>query len=173
MRICGSAPPTASRLPALSMRRLAGALGAGVMSLYHDVASKGLARNCHGPNCRTGSTPPRPRAATCTRCHLCSLNGLQVGEACGADVDDLAEDRWHHTLAIVGKGDKPVVIPLPPRTVAAIGQVVSRLSNARRTPSPVAQLAEAGDPPLRLGSPYKGTAHQRLWTSGPRSVITC
>lgn len=54
-----------------------------------------------------------------------AINGLRVGEACGADVTDLAEDRWHHTLTIRGKGDKPAVIPLPPRTVAAIEPVVT------------------------------------------------
>lgn len=43
----------------------------------------------------------------------------------GADVDDLAEDRWHHTLTIIGKGDKPAVVPLPPRTVAALEPVLT------------------------------------------------
>ena len=62
---------------------------------------------------------------------LLAINGLRVGEACGADVDDLAEDRWHHTLAIVGKGDKPAVIPLPPRTVAAIDPVVAGRTTGR------------------------------------------
>ena len=61
-----------------------------------------------------------PYALAC----LLAINGLRVGEACGADVDDLAEDRWHHTLTIRGKGDKTAVVPLPPRTVAAIEPVV-------------------------------------------------
>lgn len=63
---------------------------------------------------------------------LLAINGLRVGEACGADVADLAEDRWHHTLAIRGKGDKPAIVPLPPRTVAAIAPVV-----AERTTGPL------------------------------------
>ena len=69
-----------------------------------------------------------PYALAC----LLAINGLRVGEACGADVTDLAEDRWHHTLTIVGKGDKPAVIPLPPRTVAAIDPIV-----ADRTAAPL------------------------------------
>jgi len=56
---------------------------------------------------------------------LLAINGLRVGEACGADVTDLAEDRWHHTLTIHGKADKTAVIPLPRRTVAAIEAIVT------------------------------------------------
>lgn len=51
---------------------------------------------------------------------LLAINGLRVGEACAIDVDDLAQDRWHHTLTVHGKGGKPAVVPLPPRTVAAL-----------------------------------------------------
>ena len=39
------------------------------------------------------------------------LNGLRVSEACGANIEDLAVQRGHRTLAIVGKGNKPAVIP--------------------------------------------------------------
>jgi integrase/recombinase XerD len=41
-----------------------------------------------------------------------------------ADVVDLAQDRWHHTLTILGKGDKPAVVPLPPCTVDAVRSAV-------------------------------------------------
>lgn len=51
---------------------------------------------------------------------LLAINGLRVGEACAIDLDDLAQDRWHHTLTVHGKGAKPAVVPLPPRTVAAL-----------------------------------------------------
>jgi integrase/recombinase XerD len=57
-----------------------------------------------------------PYALACLR----ALNGLRVGEVCAAHVIDLAQDRWHHTLTILGKGDKPAVVPLPPRTVDAV-----------------------------------------------------
>jgi integrase/recombinase XerD len=47
---------------------------------------------------------------------LLGLNGLRVSEACATNVEDLAFDRGHRTLRIVGKGNKPAVIPLVPRT---------------------------------------------------------
>jgi integrase len=48
------------------------------------------------------------------------LNGLPDSEVCGLDIDDLAEERWHHTVTIHGKGDKDATIPLAPRTRATI-----------------------------------------------------
>ena len=54
---------------------------------------------------------------------LLGINGLRIGEVCSTDVTDLSEDRWHHTLSIVGKGDRPTVIPLPPRTALALSVV--------------------------------------------------
>lgn len=90
---------------------------------------------------------------------LLAINGLRVGEACGADVDDLAEDRWRHTLAIVGKGDKPPVIPLPLRAVAAIDPVVA----GRMTGTLLLTRGHAGEP-SRCG-PDRGSAGppDRLW----------
>ncbi len=55
---------------------------------------------------------------------LLALNGLRVGEVCATDVVDLAQGRWHHTLTILGKGDRPAVVPLPPRTVDAVRTAV-------------------------------------------------
>jgi integrase len=43
---------------------------------------------------------------------------IRASEACAADIDDLGSERGHRTLAIVGKGNKPAVIPLVPRTPA-------------------------------------------------------
>ena len=60
---------------------------------------------------------------------LLAINGLRVGEICAADVDDLSENRWHHTLAIMGKGDKPAVVPLPPRTAYALAAAVGDRSS--------------------------------------------
>ena len=37
---------------------------------------------------------------------LLLLNRLRVSEVCGIDIGDLAEERWHHTVTIHGKGDK-------------------------------------------------------------------
>ena len=48
------------------------------------------------------------------------LNGLRVSEACDATIDDLGFDRGHRTLRIIGKGNKPAVIPLVPRTARTV-----------------------------------------------------
>ena len=85
---------------------------------------------------------------------LLAINGLRVGEACGADVADLAEDRWHHTLAIRGKGDKPAIVPLPPRTVAAIAPVV-----ADRATGPLL-MTRAG---TRMNRPAAGESSRAWW----------
>ncbi|MDQ3405173.1 MAG: tyrosine-type recombinase/integrase, partial [Actinomycetota bacterium] len=55
---------------------------------------------------------------------LLAINGLRIGEICSADITDLSENRWHHTLSIIGKGDKRAVIPLPPRTAYALAAAI-------------------------------------------------
>lgn len=47
---------------------------------------------------------------------LLGLNGLRVSEACSTDIENLGFERGHRTLRIIGKGNKPAVIPLVPRT---------------------------------------------------------
>jgi integrase/recombinase XerD len=51
---------------------------------------------------------------------LLTLNGLRVSEACAADVADLGVERAHRVLAVIGKGNQRTVMPLAPRTAAAI-----------------------------------------------------
>jgi site-specific recombinase XerD len=51
---------------------------------------------------------------------LLGLNGLRVSEACATNIEDLAFERGHRTLRIIGKGNKPAVIPLVPRTARTI-----------------------------------------------------
>ena len=55
---------------------------------------------------------------------LLGLNGLRVSEACATDAQDLGFDRGHRTLRIVGKGNKPAVIPLVPRVARTIDLVL-------------------------------------------------
>jgi site-specific recombinase XerC len=45
---------------------------------------------------------------------LLGLNGLRVSEACATDVEHLGLERGHRTLRVVGKGNKPAVIPRAP-----------------------------------------------------------
>jgi integrase/recombinase XerD len=51
---------------------------------------------------------------------LLGLNGLRVSEACATNVEDLGFERGHRTLRILGKGNKPAVIPVVPRTARTI-----------------------------------------------------
>jgi integrase len=51
---------------------------------------------------------------------LLGLNGLRVSEACGTNIEDIAFERGHRVLRIIGKGNKLALIPLVPRTGAVI-----------------------------------------------------
>ena len=55
---------------------------------------------------------------------LLGLNGLRVSEACATNVEDLGFERGHRTLRILGKGNKPAMIPLVPRTARTIDLTV-------------------------------------------------
>ena len=59
---------------------------------------------------------------------LLGLNGLRVSEACGTNIEDLGFERGHRTLGILGKGNKPAVIPLVPRTARTIDLAVGERS---------------------------------------------
>jgi integrase len=51
---------------------------------------------------------------------LLALNGLRVSEALGIDIQAIGMQRGHRTVPIMGKGDKPAIIPLAPRTCRAV-----------------------------------------------------
>ena len=51
---------------------------------------------------------------------LLGLNGLRVSEACDTNIEDMGMERGHRVLRIVGKGNKPALIPLVPRTARTI-----------------------------------------------------
>ena len=55
-----------------------------------------------------------------------------VSEACSADIENLGFERGHRTLRIVGKGNKPAIIPLVPRTARTID-----LAIGERTAGPI------------------------------------
>ena len=55
---------------------------------------------------------------------LLGLNGLRVSEACGTSIGDLGFQRGHRTLRILGKGNKPALIPLVPRAARTIDLAV-------------------------------------------------
>ena len=69
---------------------------------------------------------------------LLGLNGLRVSEACASDIEDLAFEHGHRTLRIVGKGNKPAVIPLVPRPSRTIDLAIGeRVEGPILRPGPV------------------------------------
>ena len=73
----------------------------------------------HWPTPRKSAAAARRRG----RAGSCS-GGLRVGELCAANIDDLGESTWHHTLTLRAestKGGKAALIALAPRTVQAVG----------------------------------------------------
>ena len=56
---------------------------------------------------------------------LLGLLGLRVSEACNVNIEDLGMERGHRTLHIVGKGNKPALLPLPPRVARAVDQAAA------------------------------------------------
>ena len=83
----------------------------------HPTQGHGLDRTELGRFLFTSERVDRQHAALTV---LLGLNGLRVSEACDTNIDDLGFDRGHRTLRIIGKGNKPAVIPLVPRTARTI-----------------------------------------------------
>jgi integrase len=75
-----------------------------------------------------GLDPPAEHALI----SLLGLNGLQVSEATGADIEALGIERGHRTLVITRKGGTVVTIPLTPRTARALD-----LATGARTGGPI------------------------------------
>jgi len=55
---------------------------------------------------------------------MLGLLGLRIFEACGANIADLGEEHGHRVLKVRGKGDKTVLIPLPPAVARAIEHAI-------------------------------------------------
>jgi site-specific recombinase XerD len=51
---------------------------------------------------------------------MLGLLGLRVFEATGRNIEDLGEEHGHRVLRVHGKGDKIVLVPLPPAVTRAI-----------------------------------------------------
>lgn len=58
---------------------------------------------------------------------MLGLLGLRIFEATGSSVQDLSEVHGHRVLKVRGKGDKVVLIPLPP----AVGRAIDRAIGGR------------------------------------------
>ena len=92
----------------------------------HPSQGHGLDRTELGRFLFTSERVDRPHA---TLAVLLGLNGLRVSEACDTNIDDLGFDRGHRTLRIIGKGNKPAVIPLVPRTARTIDLAIGERRN--------------------------------------------
>lgn len=90
---------------------------------------------------------------------LLGLNGLRVSEACGTNAEDLGLERGHRTLRIVGKGNKPAVIPLVPRVARTIDRVLGE-----RTEGPILHRRDG----QRLD---RRTAHRWVRSIGKRAGL--
>jgi integrase len=77
---------------------------------------------------------------------MLGLLGLRIFEACGASIGDLGEEHGHRVLKVRGKGDKTVLIPLPPA-------VAQGDRPGRRRPRPGAGSAQR---PRRTDGPARG-----------------
>jgi integrase/recombinase XerD len=60
---------------------------------------------------------------------LLGLLGLRIFEATSLDISDLGEEHGHRILGVVGKGQKIVLVPLPP----AVGRAIDRAIDDRTT----------------------------------------
>jgi integrase/recombinase XerD len=58
---------------------------------------------------------------------MLGLLGLRIFEATGSDIEDLGEEHGHRVLRVRGKGDKTVLVPLPP----AVGRAIERSIDER------------------------------------------
>jgi site-specific recombinase XerD len=87
----------------------------------HPSDARGLDRSELGVFLFTAEQFDRVHAALAV---LLGLNGLRVSEACATNVEHLGLERGHRTLRIIGKGNKPAVIPLVPRTARTIDLAV-------------------------------------------------
>src|SRR5215217_5425534 len=56
---------------------------------------------------------------------MLGLLGLQIFEACGANIEHLGEEHGHRVLRVHGKGGKVVLTPLPPAVARAIEHAVA------------------------------------------------
>jgi site-specific recombinase XerD len=77
----------------------------------HPSDARGLDRPGLGVFLFTAEQFDRDHAAPAV---LLGLNGLRVSEACATNVEHLGLERGHRTLRIIGKGNKPAVIPRAP-----------------------------------------------------------
>jgi integrase/recombinase XerD len=86
---------------------------------------------------------------------LLLLNGLRVSEAVNADITDLDVERGHRVLRVTRKGGRAALVPLAPRTCAALD----------------AYIDGRADGPIFLGELHGRGVVGRLTTSGASHIV--
>ena len=114
--------------PATVARRLSTVVGFyrfAVIDGYLDRSPAEYVRRPHVPEesqvlgldrMQLGALVATARAATPDEAGLITLLGLlglRVSEACHVNIEDMGAERGHRTLHVIGKGNKPALIPLP------------------------------------------------------------
>jgi integrase/recombinase XerD len=122
----------------------------------HPSEGRGLDRGELGRFLFTAERFDHPHAALAV---LLGLNGLRVSEACETNIEDMAFERGHRVLRIIGKGNKPALIPLVPRTARTID-----LAIGERRDGPILVRHDGG----RLD---RRTAHRWIRSIGKRAAI--
>jgi site-specific recombinase XerD len=77
---------------------------------------------------------------------LLDVNGLRVSEACDTNIEDMGMERGHRVLHIVGKGSKPALIPLVPRTARTLDLAIGERREVRSCSARTATLWIDGPP---------------------------
>ena len=55
---------------------------------------------------------------------MLGLLGLRIFEATGLNIEDISEVHGHRVLRVHGKGDKIVLVPMPPAVARAVGRAI-------------------------------------------------
>jgi hypothetical protein len=134
----------------------------------HPSEARGLDRGELGAFLFTAERYDQAHAALAV---LLGLNGLRVCEACSANIEELGFDRGHRTLRIVGKGNKPALVPLVPRTARTWTWPSASAAPGRSCCAGTASVSTGAPPiagwPQSDGGP--GWAQSTPTCSGPRS----
>jgi integrase len=64
---------------------------------------------------------------------MLGLLGLRISEACHANIEDMGTARGHRTLHIIGKGNKPALVPLP----VPVARTLDQAANDRASGPPM------------------------------------
>ena len=88
---------------------------------------------------------------------MLGLLGLRIFEACASSIADLGEEHGHRVLRVCGKGNKVVLVPLPPAGRAGY-RPRHRRPHRRAYP---AQSARPADGPPRRHPTAQAPRHRR------------